>query len=444
MSRRRSAGPVLARPTGDKDRVLRSKSQVLVGRGVRGAPADRGQTLVEFAMVFPMFVTMIMGLIEFAFVFNALLSVNYAARDAALAAAEAGDGLGADCVILSAVDSAVGAPTNDNRIDHVEIYKADPNGGMIGSPTVYHAGAARPHARSSTATTATVHYTLGPPTAIPSRAAATSSAAARRHGGHQRHGRQHRRPGDLHAPLGDPAAQLHRRRPGRPDVRPLERHAHGAGPVSARCRLSRTPRATAPRPGPRRVRDARAGLHAAAAGPARVRLRVRPHDDHQLRHPRGRPQRGGLRQRQQHDDGLHRPASTSTRTSSPPSSACSRRRARGSSPLGVSEIRIYSATSTGVQIGGQSNVWTYSAGAGPVVDGVSSRLHPGRRTTGTPAPETTPGPAASAPDSIGVSITYTYQYVTPLSARSSASSGRPAATACRSRDRTVMALNPTN
>lgn len=124
-----------------------------------GAPRADGQTLVEFAMVFPLFVTMIMGLIEFAFVFNALLSVNYAARDAALAAAEAGDGLGSDCVILSAVDSAVGAPTNDNRITTVEIYKANPNGGMIGSPTVY----TRAGSTSCTfidGTTATVNYTL--------------------------------------------------------------------------------------------------------------------------------------------------------------------------------------------------------------------------------------------------------------------------------------------
>lgn len=121
-------------------------------------PAE-GQTLVEFAMVFPLFVTMIMGLIEFAFVFNALLSVNYSARDAALAAAEAGDGLGADCVILSAIDSAVGAPTSDDRINTVEIYKANPNGGMIGSPTVY----TRSGSTSCTfidGTTVTVAYTL--------------------------------------------------------------------------------------------------------------------------------------------------------------------------------------------------------------------------------------------------------------------------------------------
>jgi hypothetical protein len=96
-----------------------------------------GQTLVEFALILPLFVTMLMGIIEFSFLFNAVLSVNFATRDAALAAAEAGDGAGADCVILAAVESAVGAPASDARIQTVEIYQASPDGDLLGSPTVY-------------------------------------------------------------------------------------------------------------------------------------------------------------------------------------------------------------------------------------------------------------------------------------------------------------------
>lgn len=103
----------------------------------RGSAGRRGQTLVEFALVFPLFFTLVLGLIEFGFVFNATLAVNYAARDAALAAAEAGSLLGADCVILKAVDNAIGSPAADDRIVRVEIYKANSNGAMIGSPTTY-------------------------------------------------------------------------------------------------------------------------------------------------------------------------------------------------------------------------------------------------------------------------------------------------------------------
>ncbi len=118
---------------------------------------EEGQSLVEFAMVFPIFVTLVMGLIEFSFVFNAMLSVNYAARDAALAAAEAGDTLGADCVILSTIESAIGAPTADDRIQMVEIYETTPNGGMTGTATIY----SRSGSTSCTfvdGTTATVPY----------------------------------------------------------------------------------------------------------------------------------------------------------------------------------------------------------------------------------------------------------------------------------------------
>jgi Flp pilus assembly protein TadG len=102
--------------------------------------SGRGQALVEFALVFPIFIVLLLGIIEFAFLFNALLSVNYSARDAALAAAEAGDGTGADCVILDAVDAAIGAPTSDSRIVTVEIYKATAAGVMIGSPTTFARG----------------------------------------------------------------------------------------------------------------------------------------------------------------------------------------------------------------------------------------------------------------------------------------------------------------
>jgi Flp pilus assembly protein TadG len=107
--------------------------------GGRGANGD-GQSLVEFALILPMFVALLMGVIEFSFVFNAMLSVNYSARDAALAGAEAGNLVGADCVIIKAVEAAVGAPASDLRIQTVEIYSADPDGDMIGSPTVYTRG----------------------------------------------------------------------------------------------------------------------------------------------------------------------------------------------------------------------------------------------------------------------------------------------------------------
>jgi Flp pilus assembly protein TadG len=99
----------------------------------RGVPSgnDRtaaGQTLVEFALVFPLFITLMLFIIEFAFVFSALLGVNYASRNAALSAAEAGNDILADCVILAEVEKSIGAPGNPASIQTVTIYRTDQSG----------------------------------------------------------------------------------------------------------------------------------------------------------------------------------------------------------------------------------------------------------------------------------------------------------------------------
>ena len=80
-----------------------------VERGV-AAGRTRGQSLVEFALVFPIFFILFLGIIEFAFAFNAILAVNFASRNAALYAAEAGTTTGADCVILNSIEDDIAAP----------------------------------------------------------------------------------------------------------------------------------------------------------------------------------------------------------------------------------------------------------------------------------------------------------------------------------------------
>jgi Flp pilus assembly protein TadG len=113
-----------------------SRRRSLLGRR---AHRSRGQSLVEFALVFPIFVMMMLGMIEFGFVFNAVLSVSYAARDAALVAAESGPLTGADCAILKSVEADVGAPASASKIQKVEIYQTDNQGVAVagGLPTVY-------------------------------------------------------------------------------------------------------------------------------------------------------------------------------------------------------------------------------------------------------------------------------------------------------------------
>jgi hypothetical protein len=93
----------------------------------------------------------------------------------------------------------------------------------------------------------------------------------------------------------------------------------------------------------------------------------------------------------------------------------------------IGEIRIYKATSSGTQSGSTYNRWVYSGGAfvpaSPQNWGACNRTF-----TGTP-------------DSIGVSITYTYVLNTPLSAILGFFGGGGPATLGMA-DRTVMAMNP--
>ncbi len=70
----------------------------------------------------PIFLVVLMGVIEFAFLLNGLLSINFATRDSALIAAEAGNDPGADCVILQKIDQDVSAPANVANITQVQIY----------------------------------------------------------------------------------------------------------------------------------------------------------------------------------------------------------------------------------------------------------------------------------------------------------------------------------
>lgn len=100
---------------------------------------ERGVAMVEFGLVFPIFIVLVIGLIEFSIMFNALLGVNFASRDAALIAAEAGTNAWADCVVLQTVEDRVTSPANRARINEVRIYRASVHGTELAA-NVYHRG----------------------------------------------------------------------------------------------------------------------------------------------------------------------------------------------------------------------------------------------------------------------------------------------------------------
>ena len=104
------------------------------GRARRSRRSGRGQTLVEFTLVFPFFLILLFSVIEFAFALNALLSIDFATREAALAAAEAGSQQNADCSILRAVERSVEPPADDRRLTQVRIFKSTVNGLPVSPP----------------------------------------------------------------------------------------------------------------------------------------------------------------------------------------------------------------------------------------------------------------------------------------------------------------------
>jgi Flp pilus assembly protein TadG len=105
-------------------------------RSRRAANAD-GQSLVEFALLAPLFLLMVVGLIEFSFAFNASLNTNYASRAGGLMAAEAGNASAADCLILGAIEEALSAPTDPDQVASVEVQRTNPSGSTVYATTTY-------------------------------------------------------------------------------------------------------------------------------------------------------------------------------------------------------------------------------------------------------------------------------------------------------------------
>jgi hypothetical protein len=105
------------------------------------------------------------------------------------------------------------------------------------------------------------------------------------------------------------------------------------------------------------------------------------------------------------------------------------------------EVRIWKADPTGLPVSGSVNIWRYTGpGTGPVVD--TQRIG-FTEISNTWAACSRSNGGTSGPDSIGVSLTYTYNFQTPLAGiirfLGGSSAGKLTMT-----DKTVMALNPTD
>ena len=110
----------------------------------------------------------------------------------------------------------------------------------------------------------------------------------------------------------------------------------------------------------------------------------------------------------------------------------------------VSQIVIYKANpTTGANDQGAQDVWTYSPGGGPIPLGSTDHLNfvDASYPNGDAWKACSRSNALPTPNSIGVSLTYTYAFQTPLASIARFFGGSGSATLTLT-DKTVMQLNP--
>jgi hypothetical protein len=95
----------------------------------------------------------------------------------------------------------------------------------------------------------------------------------------------------------------------------------------------------------------------------------------------------------------------------------------------IPSIRIYKATAAGAEAG-PVDVWTKTLGTGPIPPGGTQALNFSPTSTSWQPCSRSNSSAAPGPDSIGVSLIYSYRATTGVTIPMS--------------DKTVMSLNPTN
>lgn len=93
---------------------------------------EKGATVVEAALVFPILILILMSILELGMAFRSYLTVSYLSREAARIGGLAGNDVGADCAILLGIErhaeQAVLA-----KLQPIEIFHSEPNGTRIGT-----------------------------------------------------------------------------------------------------------------------------------------------------------------------------------------------------------------------------------------------------------------------------------------------------------------------
>jgi hypothetical protein len=108
---------------------------------------QRGQSLVEFAVMVPVFILCLLGMLEFGLAFNHHMTIEYATREGSRTGSALADGGSTNCLagvdldniddqIIGAVQRILkspGSPINLAGVEELRIYRADATGSQAGS-----------------------------------------------------------------------------------------------------------------------------------------------------------------------------------------------------------------------------------------------------------------------------------------------------------------------
>jgi len=101
-------------------------------RAVHMGNHDRGASLVEFAIVAPLLLILIFGIIEFGFVWRTQLTVANATQTAGRIAASLGTSTDADYAVLQSVEQSLGTISGLNIVEEVHIWQSNGLGSPLG------------------------------------------------------------------------------------------------------------------------------------------------------------------------------------------------------------------------------------------------------------------------------------------------------------------------
>ncbi len=108
----------------------------------KGAADRRGQAMVEFALILPLFLIILMGALEFGSAYDHRTAMAYAVREGARVGASLGNGganpAAVDVAIVAAVQRGLTDPILVENVTSIQIYKSDLNGrAVVGKVNTY-------------------------------------------------------------------------------------------------------------------------------------------------------------------------------------------------------------------------------------------------------------------------------------------------------------------